>query len=174
MNTTLVISKRTLLADAGLMALVCLVPTFSHLLSFPLYHLDPMRMMLFAAMLLAAKNGKEGLLQNGLLFAIAMPLVACAFAGMPSLLKALIIVAELVTNVVLFCSLSKAGSKASTFVALLLSTLLAKGLYYGLKAAAISAGLLTGSVLGTTLLLQAAVVVTLAALFTIIYTRLVK
>lgn len=174
MNTTLAISKRTLVADAGLMALVCLVPTFSHLLSFPLYHLDPMRMMLFAAMLIASKNGIEGIKQNGILFALAMPLVACAVTGMPSIVKAMIIIAELVTNVVLFCSFNKADSKASTFVTLLLSTILAKGLYYGLKAAAIGAGLMSASVVGTDLLLQATVVVSLTVLFTVVYAKLTK
>lgn len=144
---TLAINRKILLVDAALVAGACLIPAASHLLALPLYMLDPMRWLLLAAMLVGLRS--DNLLSNGLLMALLLPLTSSLVVGMPALSKALVIVAELGVNVALFALISK---KTNAFVALLLSILAAKGVYYLLKAA-----LLDGVLVNTPWMLQVVV-----------------
>lgn len=157
-NMTLAIPRKTLLVDAALLAGACLIPAASHLLALPLYMLDPMRWLLIAAIVMGYKD--DNLLTNGLLMALLLPLVSCAVVGMPTMGKALIIMAELGANVALFALMSK---KMNTFLAMLLSIVAAKGLYYGLKGL-----LLGGALLGTSWMIQLAMALAMAGVMALI------
>ena len=161
---TLTFSRRILVLDAALMAGACLIPAASHLLALPLHHLDPMRWLLLGALLIGLKE--NNLMHNGLLMAVLLPLMSAMVVGMPTLAKALVMVAELVTNVALFSLLTQGGRQlmgsGKVFAAMLLSLLGAKCVYYGLKALCLTTGLLDGALLGTSLALQSGVAIAFA------------
>ena len=150
---TLAINTRTLLMDAALVAGACLIPAASHLLALPLYMLDPMRWLLLGALVVGHRSGN--MLTNGLLMALLLPLVSSLVVGMPAMGKAILIVAELGANVALFALISK---KMNTFLAMLLSIVGAKAVYYALKLV-VMGGVLTG----TTWMMQAVVTLALAS-----------
>lgn len=162
------------LTDAVALLFVYLVPTLSHLTSLPFYMIDPMRVAVLGA-LLVSKDWK-----NGLVLALSLPLFSFAVSGHPVFPKCLLIAAELSVNVLLFVWLSRVfvrsaspssfasspengsavkapASAAVVGVAALVSILLSKALYYGLKALVLSAGLMQTELISTALLVQLAV-----------------
>ena len=162
------------LTDAVALLFVYLVPTLSHLTSLPFYMIDPMRVAVLGA-LLVSKDWK-----NGLVLALSLPLFSFAVSGHPVFPKCLLIAAELSVNVLLFVWLSRVfvrsaspssfasspengsavkapASAAVVGVAALVSILLSKALYYGLKALVLSAGLMQTELISTALMVQLAV-----------------
>lgn len=162
------------LTDAVALLFVYLVPTLSHLTSLPFYMIDPMRVAVLGA-LLVSKDWK-----NGLVLALSLPLFSFAVSGHPVFPKCLLIAAELSVNVLLFVWLSRIfvrsaspssfasspengsavkapASAAVVGVAALVSILLSKALYYGLKALVLSAGLMQTELISTALMVQLAV-----------------
>ena len=110
-----------LLFDGMAVAFIILVPAMAHLLPFPLYYLEPMRLMLILAMVHTPK-------QNGYLLALMLPFCSWVFSGHPELVKMLIITTELVANVALFYWLNNRLGKP--FVAMFASVILSKLLCY--------------------------------------------
>ena len=150
------------LTDAAAVLFVFAVPALSHLTSVPFYLLDPMRMAVLGA-LLFSKNWK-----NALVLALALPLFSFAVSGHPVYPKFLLIAAELSVNVLLFAWLSR---KMNAGIAAFVSILLSKVLYYGLKAAVLSAGLLQADLISTTIWWQLGVAVGLSAAFAGLWNR---
>ena len=72
---------RILIVDAAILAIICLVPTLSHLFSVPIYKLNPMTLCLLAGMLLVNDR------RNAFLLALVLPLVSMLISGMPTPLK---------------------------------------------------------------------------------------
>ena len=151
------------LTDAAAVLFVFAVPALSHLTSVPFYLLDPMRMAVLGA-LLFSKNWK-----NALVLALALPLFSFAVSGHPVYPKFLLIAAELSVNVLLFAWLSR---KMNAGIAAFVSILLSKVLYYGFKAAVLSAGLLQAELISTTIWWQLGVAVGLSAAFAGLWNRL--
>lgn len=172
------------LTDAVALLFVYLVPTLSHLTSLPFYMIDPMRVAVLGA-LLVSKDWK-----NGLVLALSLPLFSFAVSGHPVFPKCLLIAAELSVNVLLFVWLSRVfvrsaspssfasspengsavkapASAAVVGVAALVSILLSKALYYGLKALVLSAGLMQTELISTALLVQLAVALLISLGFAI-------
>ena len=150
------------LTDAAAVLFVFAVPALSHLTSVPFYLLDPMRMAVLGA-LLFSKNWK-----NALVLALALPLFSFAVSGHPVYPKFLLIAAELSVNVLLFAWLSR---KMNAGIAAFVSILLSKVLYYGFKAAVLSAGLLQADLISTTIWWQLGVAVGLSAAFAGLWNR---
>lgn len=150
------------LTDAAAVLFVFAVPALSHLTSVPFYLLDPMRMAVLGA-LLFSKNWK-----NALVLALALPLFSFAVSGHPVYPKFLLIAAELSVNVLLFAWLSR---KMNAGIAAFASILLSKVLYYGFKAAVLSAGLLQADLISTTIWWQLGVAVGLSAAFAGLWNR---
>ncbi len=150
------------LTDAAAVLFVFAVPALSHLTSVPFYLLDPMRMAVLGA-LLFSRNWK-----NALVLALALPLFSFAVSGHPVYPKFLLIAAELSVNVLLFAWLSR---KMNAGIAAFVSILLSKVLYYGLKAAVLSAGLLQAELISTTIWWQLGVAVGLSAAFAGLWNR---
>ena len=116
---------RTLLLDAALLTLACLVPAASHMLAFPLYILNPMLALLLTAMLL----GHDW--RNALLMAVLLPAVSCLLAGMPTAPKMLCMMAEMATVAALFGWLQR---RWAVLPAVLTAIVAGKAVYYALKA----------------------------------------
>jgi hypothetical protein len=81
--------------DALAFGVVLFTPAIAHLAGFPVYMLEPMRLMLILSIAHASKR-------NSFLLALALPLFSFLVSGHPMLLKMIIITGELVFNVALF------------------------------------------------------------------------
>lgn len=167
---TLSVSRTTLLTDAALLAGACLIPAASHLLAFPLYHLDPMRWLLLGALFVGARH--NSIKRNGLIMAVLLPLISSLIVGMPSITKALLMMAELTANVAFFCWFGKkANSTLATFGSFLASVMAAKVVYYGVKAVMIAGGVMMGSLISTAVTTQIAVAVVLSGVVALVLNK---
>lgn len=144
------------LMDVLLIAAACFIPAASHVFAFPLYVLNPMLALLLAGLAV----GRDW--RNALLLAVAMPLVSCLVVGMPSAAKMVCMIAELGTIAVLFGWLQ---NKWSVLASVLVSIVVGKLVYYGLKATVVG----TAGLVGTSVWLQLAMVLVWGGLFTILY-----
>lgn len=85
----------TAIIDLSALAFIFLVPSVAHLLSFPVYMIEPMRVMLILS--LAHSTQK-----NSYLLALTLPLFSFLISGHPEVVKMAVITAELLLNVFLF------------------------------------------------------------------------
>ena len=131
--------------DLLVLSVIYLIPTFSHLVGFPIYYLDPMRMMVF--LIIIHTNRK-----NSYIIAATLPLVSFLTSSHPVLLKSLAISVELTFNVWLFFELSKLFK--NNFLPAVFSIVLSKGLYYAVKFLLLSAALISSDFITTPLYLQ--------------------
>lgn len=122
--------------DAALLAAACLIPAVSHLTALPLYMLNPMLALLLAGMLI----GRDW--RNALLLAVLLPAVSCLVIGMPTAAKMVCMMAELATVAGLFHLLAR---RWAALPAVLLSVLVAKVVYYAMKALIIVPAVLVGT-----------------------------
>ena len=141
--TTLALD-RSVLRTAALNALLCAavvaVPAASHALALPLYRFEPMRLLLFAAILLTPRR-------NALALALGLPLVSWLCSGHPVIPKVLLIQGELALNVWLFFALQ---ARLRRFVpAAALSVAASKLAYYAVKFVLIRTALLEGGLVAT-------------------------
>ena len=125
---TTTFSQRTMwvsiLMDTGALVFIYLVPSISHLISLPVYLIEPMRLMLILALVHTNKK-------NAYMLALTMPLFSFLISSHPVVPKMMLITFELVLNVFLFYLLSK--RMKYLFPAILLSILISKTIYYMLK-----------------------------------------
>lgn len=134
-----------LLFDLAAIAFIYFIPALSHLLSFPLYLIEPMRLVLILALVHTHKS-------NALILAATLPFFTFLVSGHPVLPKAMIISGELVINVLLFyLFLQFAGNKLA---AILGSIILAKAIYYGMKFLLIHWAVLDSGLVSTSLWIQ--------------------
>ncbi len=126
------------------LAFIYLIPAFSHLLSFPLYLIEPMRLMLIIAIVHTHRY-------NAYALAITLPLFSFAIAAHPVFIKSILISVELLFMVWLYYQLSRYWNN---FVSILSSIWASKVLYYGLKYLAILLFLPKETLVATPLYLQ--------------------
>ncbi|MFA5647591.1 MAG: hypothetical protein WC951_04710 [Bacteroidales bacterium] len=143
--TTMPITTRKTIAyvlfDIFALAFIYLIPTISHMLSFPLYLIEPMRIALVLALVHTTKR-------NAYIIALTLPLFSFLVSAHPVFYKMLLISGELVLNVWLFYFLLKRTKNA--FASILSSIILSKALYYAVKFIAITLILKTSEVLVAT------------------------
>jgi hypothetical protein len=121
------IAMRSAIIDVLALTFVFLMPTISHLVPFPLYYIEPMRIMVILAMMHSHRN-------NAYLLAFALPLFSFAISAHPVFIKSLLIAIELAAMVGFFQVIKKhIPAVAAIFSAIILS----KVLYYALKFGAI-------------------------------------
>lgn len=160
-------STRHILVDAGVLLFIYLLPAFSHLLPFPLYVIEPMRIALFLGYLLS-RNG-----YNAALLAFTLPLFSLWVSGHPPFFKALLISFELVINIGGFIWLYR-RLRWAAFPALALSILFSKIAYYGMKFLFILFGLVDGSLISTGMQSQLLTLMGQALVFTVLYRAFFK
>lgn len=154
-------AARTALLDATILAAVALAPAAAHQLRWPLYLFEPMRVGLFAALALGGRR-------NALALAVAMPLLAFLTGGHPAPPKLFLIQGELALNAWLLGALlpalaARAQRARWAFAAgAVVSVVLAKAFYYGLKALLLRAGALDGALVTTPWRCQLAVLALVA------------
>ena len=131
---------RTISLDVMLCAAVVAVPALSHAVAFPFYLFDPMRLLLFVAIIGSSRR-------NALLMAMWMPLLAMLTSGHPVFPKVVLIQGELVVNTLLFFGLAQGGKRFVPVAAV--SILASKAAYYAAKFILIRVSLLGGDLIAT-------------------------
>ncbi len=140
------ISKiKSIVFDLIALLAIYLLPAISHLLGFPLYYLEPMRIMLILAIVHTSRK-------NGYLIALTLPLFSMIISAHPSLIKTSLITGELLLNVWLFFFLSEKLS--SKTLGIFLSIIASKIFYYLIKLILITSVLMSGEVISTPIYIQ--------------------
>ena len=120
---------RSFIINSAALVLIYFTPALSHLLNFPLYLIEPMRLMVILAMVHGSRS-------NAYLLALTLPLFSYAVSAHPVFYKMLLISAELTLNVWLFYLLN--NRLKNSFIAMIGGILLSKVAYYVVKAILIS------------------------------------
>jgi len=136
---------KSIAIDFSALAFIYLVPTFSHLLSLPIYFIEPMRLMLVLSLVHTSKK-------NAYLLALTLPLFSFLISSHPVLAKMILISFELSFNVFLFFLLKDVLRKI--FPAIFLSIIISKVVYYCIKYILIHAALLNSGLISTPIIIQ--------------------
>lgn len=149
MATSIALNRKLLQAlfDLAAITFIYFIPAISHMLSFPIYLLEPMRIVLILALVHTHKI-------NALVLAATLPFFTFLISGHPILPKAILISGELVINVILFFAI--ANQVKSKFAAILTSIILSKLVYYLAKFILIQVAVLEMGLISTSLWIQAA------------------
>lgn len=142
--------------------LIFLIPSLSHLTGIALYKFDPMRLMLFAAILITNRK-------NSYLIAILLPLVSFLISAHPYLYKVALISGELVINLWLFYYLIT--KTKNVFFSTLISIVTSKAIYYLVKYILIRSFMVNDHLVGTSFTFQLALVFILSLLMSIYFKR---
>jgi len=139
---------KAVIFDILAIAFVYFVPALSHMLSFPVYLVEPMRLVIILSLIHFGKT-------NSYLIALTLPLFSFLIASHPSVIKSLLITSELLFNVFLFILISKRIK--NVFITMLVSIAASKIFYYSVKYILLQAGAMSGSLVSTPLYIQAIV-----------------
>jgi hypothetical protein len=140
-----ILRVKNIIFDLIALVAIYLVPAVSHLLSFPLYYLEPMRIMLILAIVHTSRR-------NAYLIAITLPIFSLLLSAHPSVIKTSLITGELLINLWLFFFLS--GKLTSKGMNLFLSIIASKLLYYLIKFLLINSALMDGQLFSTPIYIQ--------------------
>lgn len=135
------------------------LPAFSHLLSIPVYMLDPMRIIVLLSVVHTSKR-------NAYLIAATLPLFSFLVSGHPVGVKSVLIVSELILNAWLFYRLYEMAS--NKFAVMVISIAVSKIYYYAAKTFLVSTGILAGEIISTPLILQVVVILSIGEYFYLI------
>ena len=147
----------TLLADIVAVVVILLLPTISHLMPFPLFYLDPMRLVLLGVYFVS-RNYK-----NAYVLAVGLPIFSMLYSGHPIFYKAILISFELLINILLLHFLFRKG--VNVFFAVFSSIILSKVLYYLFKFVFIEWALISGKLFSTSLITQTLIAIGLSFVF---------
>jgi len=140
------ISKtKSIVFDLIALLAIYIVPAISHLLSLPVYYIEPMRIMLILAIVHTSRK-------NAYLIALTLPLFSFLISAHPSLVKTSLITGELILNVWFFYLLSEKLSNKT--LSIFLSIIASKIFYYLAKLLLINFTLLSGNLISTPLYIQ--------------------
>jgi hypothetical protein len=143
---SLSISKvKSIVFDLLALLFIYLVPAISHLLSFPVYYLEPMRIMLILALVHTTRK-------NAYLIALTLPLFSLLISAHPSLIKTFLVTGELLLNVWLFFLLCEKLSNKT--LSLFLSIVVSKIFYYVIKFFLVTSALISGDLISTPIYIQ--------------------
>ena len=124
---------------------IYLVPAISHLISFPIYYLEPMRIMIILAIAHTSRK-------NAYLTALTLPIFSFLISAHPSQIKSSLILGELLLNVWLFFFLSQ--KLTNKFFCMFMSIMLSKMFYYLIKLLLINTSIISGDVVATPIYIQ--------------------
>ncbi len=122
---TLGLPLRIAAIDAAIVTVALMLPAAAHAIGVGTRFLEPMRMALLAVVLLVPQR------KNAYLVALALPWISCAFTGMPVVWMAAMMSAELTLNAFVLYKLL--DLKVFPGLAVLVSILTSKAMYYAMK-----------------------------------------
>jgi hypothetical protein len=154
--------QRVIISDILVLAFVYLVPAIAHLIPFPLYFFDPMRVAILAGYLLSRNK------TNAFILAMTVPLFSMIMSGHPFFFKALLISTELTVNLWFFIFLVN-RTKWFLPVSLFVSILASKMIYYVLKYFFISFSLIDGTLISTDLPVQLFTIIVITVVFSLFF-----
>jgi hypothetical protein len=140
--------SKILLIDTLAIGLIYLLPALSHAFPFPLYYMEPMRII--AIVVYFISNNKN----NTYLIALTLPLFSMIFTGHPIPIKAALISIELFFNVLILNYLIENFNFRKIFLALIFSILASKIIYYSIKFFLLQLDFLSGSLISIPLAIQ--------------------
>lgn len=141
---------KVLVLDMLSVLAVYTIPAISHMLAYPLYLFDPMRLIVLMGFMVYRNKW------NSCTLALTLPLVSFILSGHPVAIKNGLIAVELLTNVLLLSFML--SRRFNSTVSLVSSIFVSKLVYYGLKFGAISYGLLNAELVATDWIYQMIVV----------------
>lgn len=137
--------SKSIFLDILAIAFIYFLPALSHFANFPIYLVEPMRMMMILVLAHTTRR-------NTYIIAFTLPLFSFIIATHPVFYKAIIMTAELVVNIWLFYFLAR--KLRSYFAAMMFSILISKVLYYALKFGLLNLQLLEGNLISTPIYVQ--------------------
>jgi hypothetical protein len=161
---SLVFTPRILLADMAVLGAVCGIPALAHLVPFPLYYLDPMRLLLLVSYLFTRNQG------NSLLLSVGIPIFSTLVTGHPTVAKALLIAVELLVNISILPMVLERW-KLPVLLTVFGSIVVSKCAYYIAKALFMRCGLLDGKLIATDLYAQVLTAGAISCAFALLYRR---
>lgn len=147
----------TVSLDIVMLALVYFIPTLSHITEIPFSILEPFRLMVLVSLIVL--NDRN----NSIVLSLTLPLFSFLVAGHPLFAKMFIISAELIINVVLYCLLKRRIN--NQFILVFVSILLSKVAYYSVKYLFVATGILSTSVVSTSITIQVLVAIATSIIF---------
>ena len=138
----------TVLIDLLALIFIYFVPAVSHLLNFPLYYADPMRIALFSVLIFTKK-------ENVYLMALTIPIFSFLMSGHPVFPKFILVSLELFINIFLIFRLFRIIN--NKYLLVFVTLLFSKSIYYLLKYLLIKIALLDSELVSTPLYIQAIV-----------------
>ena len=144
-NTITLKISATLFLDAIAVVLIIFMGDISRFIGYPVYVLDPMRMMIILAFAFTPR-------WNSWILALLLPFVSYYIGSHPVITKTTLMAFELLLNVWLFWFLL--DKTKISLLAILISIVFSKAVYYLLKFLCIQIGWLSGSVIATPLDVQ--------------------
>lgn len=126
--------------DVLLVAIIYFLPTLSHLMSFPLYLADPMRIMILLAFIHTNKS-------NAFFLALTLPIFSHLISLHPLAFKSIIISFELIINCYLLTFFLK--KNLNIFLTFFSSIIISKFFYYGFKYILLSYNMIDGNLIST-------------------------
>ncbi len=151
MNNTLAINfksreiVKSIIFDASALLFIFFVPAISHMLSVPVYFIEPMRLALILMLLHTTKR-------NAYIIALTLPLFSFLVSAHPIPPKMMLITAELVLNVFLFYLF--VNKLKSVPAAILTSIIGSKAFYYLIKFGLINTAILSSGLVGIPIYMQ--------------------
>jgi hypothetical protein len=145
LHPLLYLKIKNLIFDLIAILAIYLVPAISHLFSFPVYYLEPMRIMLVLSIVHTSRK-------NAYLIALTLPLFSMLISAHPSLMKTSLITSELLLNVWLFFFLYEKIS--NKMLSMLLGITVSKIFYYLLKFLLINSAIMSGNLISTPVYIQ--------------------
>lgn len=150
MNNTFIYSKsssaiKITFIDLLALLLIYFTPALSHLLSLPVYLIEPIRLMLILSVAHSSKI-------NTFLLALSLPMFSHLISAHPVFLKTILISFELLLFSIIFYEFSK--KYKSVFMVTLLSIVAGKLFYYVFKYLFISYGFIQSELISTPVLMQ--------------------
>lgn len=153
---------KTYTIDLLLISFIYFLPALSHLVAFPVYYLDPMRIALVITLAHTSKR-------NSFLIAFTLPLFSFLISSHPQIIKSVLISSELLVNLGLFFLIS--SKIKNIFVSMFTSIVLSKIIYYAAKYFLINASLINDSLISTPIYFQLAVIILLSIYLLIVNKR---
>lgn len=153
---------RIVLIDFIAIVVLLSVPVISHKLDIPLYLLEPIRLSLIISIIYSNKL-------NSVFMGIIMPLLSFILVSHPLLLKAILISFELIIFIFLLYYFIK--KLKYNFLAVFISILISKIMYYVIKYILINEFYLQGELISTPVEIQIITTLFYSYLFSILYNK---
>lgn len=154
--------SKSIFLDVIALAFIYFLPALSHIGNYPLFLIEPMRIMLIIAIMYTSKR-------NAYMIALTLPAFSYILTHHPVFYNTLIMTIELVLNIWLFYFLS--NKLKNYFFAILTSILVSKAVYFMLSFGLVNLHLLDSALISTPIYFQFILAIVLSSILFIVLAR---